>query len=152
MANYLFQQQCTTAWMGQGAGLTEGVLVGRGRQDYIACPASLLSSELAYSCLGLNVVCAMTINSRVVKTFLAFSPNVTSVPLRNGLRVQILPTISDLSLARKTHYAAIVALDGLLDVWDDGEWFRQNLSSECAPELTTRRPSTPLDSWTRSRE
>ena len=37
----------------------------------------------------------------------------------NGLRVQILPTIEDLPRARKHQFAAFVASDGLLVVWDD---------------------------------
>ena len=61
----------------------------------------------------------MTVHSRVIKTFLAWSPDATDVPLMNGLRVQILPTISDLSRARKHQFAAFVASDALLIVWDD---------------------------------
>lgn len=37
----------------------------------------------------------------------------------NGLRVQILPTIEDLPRARKYQFAAFVASEGLLVVWDD---------------------------------
>ena len=37
----------------------------------------------------------------------------------NGLRVQILPTIEDLPLARTHHFAAFVASEALLAVWDD---------------------------------
>src|SRR5271170_183775 len=61
----------------------------------------------------------MTVHSRVIKTFLAWSPDATDVPLMNGLRVQILPAISALPRARKHQFAAIVASDGLLIVWDD---------------------------------
>jgi hypothetical protein len=61
----------------------------------------------------------MTVHSRVIKTFLAWSPNAIDVPLMNGLRVQILPTISDLARARKHQFAAFVASDALLIVWDD---------------------------------
>ena len=61
----------------------------------------------------------MTVHSRVIKTFLAWSPNATDVPLMNGLRVQILPTIYDLSRARKHQFAAFLASDALLIVWDD---------------------------------
>jgi hypothetical protein len=61
----------------------------------------------------------MTVNSRVIKTFLAWSPDAVDVPLMNGLRVQILPTIDDLPRARKHQFAAFVASEGLLVVWDD---------------------------------
>ena len=63
--------------------------------------------------------CAMTVNSRVIKTFLQWSPDAVDVPLMNGLRVQILPTIDDLPRARKHQFAAFVASEGLLVVWDD---------------------------------
>lgn len=61
----------------------------------------------------------MTINSRVIKTFLAWAPDAVDVPLNNGLRVQVLPTMYDLPRARKHQYAAFIAQDALLVVWDD---------------------------------
>lgn len=61
----------------------------------------------------------MTVNSRVIRTFLQWSPDAVDVPLMNGLRVQILPTIEDLPRARKYQFAAFVASEGLLIVWDD---------------------------------
>lgn len=61
----------------------------------------------------------MTVNSRVIKTFLQWSPDAVDVPLMNGLRVQILPTIQDLTRARKHQFAAFVASEGFLVVWDD---------------------------------
>src|SRR3984957_434004 len=61
----------------------------------------------------------MTVNSRVIKTFFQWSPDAVDVPLMNGLRVQILPTIDDLPRARKHQFAAFVASEGLLVVWDD---------------------------------
>lgn len=61
----------------------------------------------------------MTVNSRVIKTFLEWSPNAGDVPLMNGLRVQILPTLADLHRARKHQFAAFIAQEALLVVWDD---------------------------------
>jgi hypothetical protein len=61
----------------------------------------------------------MTVNSRIIKTFLQWSPAATDVPLMNGLRVQILPTIEDLPKARKHQFAAFIMLEQLLVVWDD---------------------------------
>ena len=68
----------------------------------------------------MNVPAAMTINSRVVKTLLACSPDAPDIPLKNGLRVQVLPNMDVLSYARKAQSAAFVASEGLLVVWDDG--------------------------------
>lgn len=61
----------------------------------------------------------MTVNSRVVKAFLDMSPDAIDVPLLNGLRIQILPTVEFLPRARKHQFAAFIAADGLLVVWDD---------------------------------
>ncbi len=61
----------------------------------------------------------MTVNSRVIKTFLQWSPDAVDVPLPNGLRIQILPTVEDLPRARKHQFAAFVASEALLVVWDD---------------------------------
>ena len=61
----------------------------------------------------------MTVNSRVIKTFLNWSPDAVDVPLMNGLRIQILPTIEDLPRARKHQFAAFIASEALLVVWDD---------------------------------
>jgi len=61
----------------------------------------------------------MTVNSRVIKTFLAWSPDAIDVPLTNGLRVQVLPTMQDLPTARKLQSAAFIADEALLVVWDD---------------------------------
>jgi len=63
--------------------------------------------------------CAMTVNSRVIKTFLQWSPEAIDVPLMNGLRIQILPSMEDLPRARKHQFAAFVASEGLLVVWED---------------------------------
>lgn len=61
----------------------------------------------------------MTVNSRVIKVFLGWSPDAVDVPLMNGLRVQILPTIEDLPRARKHQFAAFIASEAILVVWDD---------------------------------
>lgn len=119
MVNYLYQQQCSHLWVSDGSGEIEGVLLRKSRGQYMACPPQLGSSPFALACAALNVQCAMTVNSRVIKTFLQWSPDAVDVPLMNGLRVQILPTIDDLPRARKHQFAAFVASEGLLVVWDD---------------------------------
>ncbi|KAB5562728.1 glycosyl transferase family group 2-domain-containing protein [Coniochaeta sp. 2T2.1] len=119
MVNYLYQQQCSHLWVADGSGEIEGVLLRKTRGQYMACPPQLGNSPFALACAALNVQCAMTVNSRVIKTFLQWSPDAVDVPLMNGLRVQILPTIEDLPRARKHQFAAFVASEGLLVVWDD---------------------------------
>jgi len=119
MVNYLFQQQCGRMWIGDGSGETEGVLVRKSKTSYLACPPDLMHSRFAIGIAALHVPCAMTINSRVVKTYLSWQPDAVDVPLRNGLRVQVLPSMDDLPRARKAQSAAFIASEGLLVVWDD---------------------------------
>ncbi|KAK1813789.1 hypothetical protein LTR12_011843 [Friedmanniomyces endolithicus] len=119
MVNYLFQQQCTRMWIGDGSGETEGVLVRKARANYLACPPDLIQSSFAAGVMALNLPYAMTVNSRVVKTYLQWSPYANDVPLKNGLRVQVLQTMEHLPNARKAQSAAFIASDGLLVVWDD---------------------------------
>ncbi|KAL2069191.1 hypothetical protein VTL71DRAFT_15529 [Oculimacula yallundae] len=119
MVNYLYQQQCSHLWVSDGSGEIEGVLLRKSKNTYMACPPQLGNSAFASSCAALNVQCAMTVNSRVIKTFLQWSPDAVDVPLLNGLRIQILPTIEDLPRARKHQFAAFVASEALLIVWDD---------------------------------
>ncbi|KAI9890680.1 MAG: hypothetical protein M1814_003749 [Vezdaea aestivalis] len=119
MANWLYQQQCGRLWVSDGSGDQEGTLLRKARGAYIACPPQLADSVFAQSCSTLGVPCAMTVNSRVIKTFLAWSPDAIDVPLPNGLRIQILPSIADLPRARKHQYAAFVASEAILIVWDD---------------------------------
>ncbi|KAH6646032.1 glycosyl transferase family group 2-domain-containing protein [Truncatella angustata] len=119
MVNYLYQQQCSHLWVSDGSGEVEGVLLRKVRGQYLACPPQLADSPLALAMSALNVPAAMTVNSRVIKTFLSWSPDAVDVPLMNGLRVQILPTIDDLPRARKYQFAAFVASEALLVIWDD---------------------------------
>ncbi|KAG9258543.1 glycosyl transferase family group 2-domain-containing protein [Emericellopsis atlantica] len=119
MVNYLYQQQCSQLWVSDGSGEVEGVLLRKARGHYMACPPQLGSSAFALACAAINVQCAMTVNSRVIKTFLQWSPDAVDVPLMNGLRIQIIPTMEDLTRARKHQFAAFIASEGLLVVWDD---------------------------------
>ncbi|KAK8104806.1 glycosyltransferase [Apiospora kogelbergensis] len=101
MVNYLYQQQCSHLWVSDGSGEVEGVLLRKWKGQYMACPQELGNSPFARACAELNVHCAMTVNSRIIKTFLSWSPNAVDVPLMNGLRIQILPTVEDLPRARE---------------------------------------------------
>ncbi|KAI1655895.1 glycosyl transferase family group 2-domain-containing protein [Daldinia decipiens] len=119
MVNFIYQQQCSHLWVGDGSGDLEGVLLRKSRGFYLTCPSSLTNSTIAMACAALNVECAMTVNSRVIKTFLSWSPGATDVPLMNGLRIQIMPSVDELSRARKHQFAAFLAAESLLIVWDD---------------------------------
>ncbi|KAF1991362.1 hypothetical protein K402DRAFT_322851 [Aulographum hederae CBS 113979] len=119
MVNYLFQQQCSALWVGDGSGQVEGVLLKKSRGYYMSCPPQLVDSPFGQAVTTMNCQVAMTVNSRIIKTFLQWSPGAVDVPLMNGLRVQILPTVEDLPKARKHQFAAFIASEQLLVVWDD---------------------------------
>lgn len=55
MVNYLFQQQCSRLWVGDGSGELEGVLIRKSRGNYMACPPQLANSAFAYYCAQLNL-------------------------------------------------------------------------------------------------
>jgi hypothetical protein len=61
----------------------------------------------------------MTVSSGVIEPFLNWSADAVDVPLLNGLRIQIIPTFEDLYQARRHQYAAFIASEALLVVWDD---------------------------------
>jgi hypothetical protein len=61
----------------------------------------------------------MTVSSGVIEPFLNWNRDAVDVPLLNGLRIQIIPTFEDLYMARRHQYAAFIASEALLVVWDD---------------------------------
>lgn len=120
MVNHLYQEQCSLQWIDHNSSAnSEGVLLRRAKGLYLACPPQLLQSRFATACNQLNLQVAMTVNSRVIKAFVSSSPNSQEVPLKDGLRIQILPDMHHLLQARKYHFAAFLAQEELLIVWDD---------------------------------
>ncbi|RAL67841.1 hypothetical protein DID88_008567 [Monilinia fructigena] len=101
------------------SGQHEGVMVRKDRTEYLCRPPALANSTFGRAMKIMNVSAAMTINSTVVQPFLTRSPDALDVPLTNGLRIQILPTLEDLPRARRGHYAAFIAREALLVVWED---------------------------------
>jgi predicted nucleotide-binding protein (sugar kinase/HSP70/actin superfamily) len=55
MVNYLFQQQCSSLWIGNGNGTLEGVILRKRKQNYISCPQQLIESPFGLACTALNV-------------------------------------------------------------------------------------------------
>ena len=60
----------------------------------------------------------MTVSTRVIKLFLS-RHNADYVPLGQGLRLQVIPSIADLPRCQKHHFAAFVQENLMLVVWDD---------------------------------
>jgi hypothetical protein len=119
MVNYLYQQQGNNGWRSGQPGTEEGVLLRIARESYLAHPPELIDSALADALRDLNVQSAMTIHSQVIKSYLLSMPDATELPLLNGLAVQVVPTVESLARARVHHFAAVVASEGRLVVWDD---------------------------------
>lgn len=117
MVHYLYQKQATKTWIGHQD--VEGVILRRGKGDYLACPPQLLDTPFGQACVEMNLPSVMTVSSRPIKTLLACSEGATDVPLKDGLRMQIVQTVADLSKARKAQCGAFIAENGLLVVWDD---------------------------------
>lgn len=117
--NHLYQHQCSSLWIRDVSQQIEGVMVRKKRNDYLFKPHGLAESAFAQAMMMLNVQAAMTVSSGVIEPFLEWSADAVDVPLLNGLRIQILPTFDDLYQARRHQYAAFIASEALLVVWDD---------------------------------
>lgn len=115
MCNYLYQQQITRLWLGHSD--NEGVIIRRQKDDYFACPAPLVASDFGKACIQMNVPAAMTVKSRTVESLLAVSAGVQDIPLTEGMRMQVIATISDLPKARAAQCGAFIRDMNLLVVW-----------------------------------
>ena len=54
-----------------------------------------------------------------MRSIVASQPDAIDISMKNGLRIQILPSIDDLAMAKKNQFAAFIAEEELLVVWDD---------------------------------
>jgi len=55
MVNYLYQQQCSHLWVSDGSGESEGVILRKAKNHYLACPPQLANTAFAIACAELNV-------------------------------------------------------------------------------------------------
>ncbi|KAK0727135.1 glycosyl transferase family group 2-domain-containing protein [Lasiosphaeria miniovina] len=127
MVNHLYEQQLRK----QYASWTdpyEGVVLKKARGSFTCCPPHMaaIPDSLFAVVSAMNVRCAMTVNTPVVRALLgtlcegvAAEKKADHVPLPDGLRVQILPTMADLPRGQLHHFAAFVENARLLVVWDD---------------------------------
>ncbi|KAF8865895.1 hypothetical protein BDZ45DRAFT_735843 [Acephala macrosclerotiorum] len=117
--NHLFQHQCSSLWIHDISQQVEGATVRKRRSEYLLKPPGLANSQFAQAMTMLNVQAAMTVSSGVIEPFLEWNADTVDVPLLNGLRIQILPTFEDLYKVKRHQYAAFIASEALLIVWDD---------------------------------
>ncbi|KAI1817383.1 glycosyl transferase family group 2-domain-containing protein [Poronia punctata] len=121
MCNWLYQQQLERQYA-TGVLPGEGVVLKKGRNSYACCPPHL--QDMRYSlydmAMELNVRCAMTVNTRVINVILASRrTNYEYIPLPDGLRLQVLPSMRELPRCQKHHFAAFIQDLQILVVWDD---------------------------------
>ncbi|PSR87232.1 hypothetical protein BD289DRAFT_432571 [Coniella lustricola] len=92
----------------------------------------------------LNVQCAITVNTRIVKPFMSLSPNAVNVPLGNGQHIQMVHSMDDVVYCRKAQNAAFVKSEGILVVWDDEALHLISRAVEIEHELMKLVWSSPV--------
>ncbi|KZF19607.1 hypothetical protein L228DRAFT_214578 [Xylona heveae TC161] len=119
MVNWLRQRQLEKLWAADDVE-GEGVVLKKGKGSFTCCPATLAEDPAGlYAAVSrLNVKVAMTVSTRVIKLFLR-RQDIGYVPLPDGLRLQILPSIAYLPESQKHQFAAFIQDVGILVVWDD---------------------------------
>lgn len=133
--NWVYQVQNENMWSGNSG--AEGVVLRKAPRQFIACPnelrsergglfdaASELNAKVSWHRNSLTFILlipqkiSMTVNTRVIRLVLERTKLVT-ITLRDGLRVQILPSIKFLATCQKHQNAAFIKDQGILVVWAD---------------------------------
>ena len=55
MVNFLFREQCSAMWVGDGGGELEGVMLRKSKGNYLSCPPQLIYTTFGQACVALNV-------------------------------------------------------------------------------------------------
>lgn len=122
MVNYLYQQALSKSYLSP-VDLWQGIVLKKGRGEYSCCPPQLEEFEngLLDNVRHMNVCCAMTVSTPVTRTILESMAYVEMdyVPMPNGLRIQVLKTMSDLPRCQLHQFAAFLKDLMILVVWDD---------------------------------
>ncbi|KAI0601675.1 glycosyl transferase family group 2-domain-containing protein [Biscogniauxia sp. FL1348] len=121
MCSWLYQQQLERQYA-TGMLPGEGVVLKKGKNNYSCCPPQLrdIPNSLCDMAMELNVRCAMTVNTRVINVILASRRTTYEyIPLSDGLRLQVLPSMRDLPRCQKHHFGAFIQDLQILVVWDD---------------------------------
>lgn len=120
MVNWLYEQQLRKQYS-SGMDPSEGVVLKKSRGNFTCCPPQMaaIPDSIFAMVSQMNVRCAMTVNTPVVRALMDTLSGFSEVPLPNGLRVQILHTMADLPRGQLHHFAAFIEDARILVVWDD---------------------------------
>lgn len=123
MVNWLHEQQLRKQYA-SGMDPYEGVVLKKARGNFTCCPSQMaaIPDSLFAVVAQMNVRCAMTVNTPVVRALLDSIVSKTEldyVPLPDGLRVQVLRTMADMPRGQLHHFAAFIEDVRMLVVWDD---------------------------------
>ncbi|KAI9787052.1 MAG: hypothetical protein M1816_007723 [Peltula sp. TS41687] len=118
MVEHVWKQQRQKMWSVGRPG--EGVVLKKARGDYVSAPQSLAyrPNGLFEAVRAMNVRVAMTVSTNLMKIICSTEKD-ASIILARGLRVQVLPSIQALPQCQKHQFAAFVADEQMLVVWDD---------------------------------
>ncbi|MCJ1310985.1 hypothetical protein MMC25_004654 [Agyrium rufum] len=118
MVNWLHQQQLEKMWINGGP--SEGVILKKSRNEYTCAPLEMSETRDDFydAIRALNVRVAMTMNTRVISTLIRRA-DMASIPLAEGLSIQVLPSMAYLATCQKHHFAAFIHDLGLLVIWND---------------------------------
>ncbi|KAF2186273.1 hypothetical protein K469DRAFT_573231 [Zopfia rhizophila CBS 207.26] len=118
MVNFLHSKQEERIWTLGEPG--EGVMLKKSKGRYACCPVELQSDNSNFYDMvaQMNVRAAMTVNTRVLKLILART-DLPYVELTADLRLQIIPDIASLPHCQKHQFAAFIATQQILVVWED---------------------------------
>ncbi|KAI9892012.1 MAG: hypothetical protein M1814_002207 [Vezdaea aestivalis] len=121
MVNYIYQDLVERMWTSEGPG--EGVVLKKKRRNYVCCPRTLETDEYPFfdAIRDMNVRCAMTVNTQIVKIFMSQASAFETIPLTKELSIQVLDRIEDLAGSQcNTHqFAAFIRDVSILVVWED---------------------------------
>ncbi|GAB7343119.1 hypothetical protein MBLNU457_1196t1 [Dothideomycetes sp. NU457] len=101
----------------------------RAQGEYSFWPPTLdtTATDFTNSIRALNVRSAMTMRTSLIEAFIRKTTS-DSIHLGGGLKVQVVQDMASLAHCNKHHFAAFVAENGLVVVWDD---VPKNLIARC---------------------
>ncbi|KAK6383810.1 hypothetical protein LTS17_003102 [Exophiala oligosperma] len=118
MLLYLRQQQLEKRWAIEN-NTTEGVILRRGKDDYICRPLELPKHVNGFYDEATKLNVKVGIRAILWEHNIYISYKHQYVPFNNGQRLRIIDSISELSFSKRHYYAAFVRGQGLLVVWDE---------------------------------